>query len=147
MSGMHLMPVYYNTHSTRKKKKKKINPQKYEAQWRQHNKFLKSIRCSVVTLDEYIDYVQGKVKKPKGEKCYGSTSDSKPLGRGSIPCSPAIRQTPDYPSLSNNIGGVATKKEVPVYTGNAVIGQAYNKGGLQVLSSQEANDPMTGKRR
>jgi hypothetical protein len=34
-----------------------------------------------------------------------------------------------------------------VYTGNAVIGQAYNKGGLVVLSSQEANDPTTGKRR
>ena len=155
MSGKHLMPVYYNSNSTRKKKKKKVNPQKYETQWRQHNKFLKSIRCSVVTLEEYIDYVQGKAPKPKGltspkpkgEKCYGSTSDSKPLGRGSIPCSPAIRQTPNYPSLSNNIGGVATRKEVPVYTGNAVIGQAYNKGGLQVLSTQEANDPMTGKRR
>ena len=60
MSGMHLMPVYYNSNSTRKKKKKKINPQKYEVQWRAHNKFLKSIRCSVVTLDEYIDYVQGR---------------------------------------------------------------------------------------
>jgi len=38
-------------------------------------------------------------------------------------------------------------KKSPVYTGSAVIGQAYNKGGLQVLTSQEANDPMTGKRR
>jgi len=45
------------------------------------------------------------------------------------------------------MAGVALKKETPVYTGNAVIGQAYNKGGLQVLSTQEANDPMTGKRR
>jgi hypothetical protein len=38
-------------------------------------------------------------------------------------------------------------KKIPVYTGSAVIGQAYNKGGLQVLTSKEANDPMTGKRR
>jgi len=34
-----------------------------------------------------------------------------------------------------------------VYTGSAVIGQAYNKGGLPVLSADEANDPSTGKRR
>jgi len=34
-----------------------------------------------------------------------------------------------------------------VYTGSAIIGQAYNKGGLQVLSTQEVADPMTGKRR
>jgi len=43
--------------------------------------------------------------------------------------------------------GVATKKEMPVYTGNAVVGQAYNKGGYQVLSDSEVKDPMTGKRR
>ena len=142
MSGMHLMPVYYNSNSTRKKKKKKVNPQKYETQWRAHNKFLKSIRCSVVTLEEYVDYVQGKAPKSKGVKCYGSTSDSKPLGRGSIPCTPAN----NIPSVGNGIGN-AYKQEIPVYTGNAVIGQAYNKGGLQVLSTQEANDPDTGKRR
>lgn len=28
-----------------------------------------------------------------------------------------------------------------------VIGQAYNKGGFQVLSEAEASDPTTGKRR
>jgi len=38
-------------------------------------------------------------------------------------------------------------KKNPVYTGKAVIGQAYNKGGLVVLSADEANDPNTGKRR
>jgi hypothetical protein len=43
--------------------------------------------------------------------------------------------------------GNGFRKQTPVYTGNAVIGQAYNKGGLVVLSSQEANDPTTGKRR
>ena len=141
MSGMHLMPVYYNSNSSRKKKKKNINPQRYELQWRQHNKFLKSIRCSVVTLEEYIDYVQGKAPKPKGTKCYGSTSDSKPLGRGSIPCS----------HVSDKVDKYACSKMNDEYkhkvSSNYVIGQAYNKGGLQVLSSQEANDPMTGKRR
>jgi len=139
MSGMHLLPAYWTTNQTRKKKKKKINPSKYELAWRQHNKFLKSIRCPVVTLDEYIDYVQGKVKvKPTNRAIYNPDTDS-------------VYRRPDetqsIPSLGDGVGGVATKKERPVYTGNAVIGQAYNKGGLQVLSADEVADPMTGKRR
>ena len=43
--------------------------------------------------------------------------------------------------------GNGLKKSKPLYTGSAVIGQAYNKGGLQVLSTQEIKDPSTGKRR
>jgi hypothetical protein len=43
--------------------------------------------------------------------------------------------------------GNGFRKSVPEYTGSAIIGQAYNKGGLQVLSTQEVADPMTGKRR
>ena len=141
MSGMHLMPVYYNNLNNRRKKKKKINPEKYEEAWRKHNNFLKSIRCPVYTLDEYIDYVQGKSKKPTGGKCYGSTTVSKTVSRGSTPCPSA-----KIPSVGNGIGN-AYRKERPEYQGSAVIGQAYNKGGLQVLSTQEANDPATGKRR
>ena len=144
---MGLMPAYYTTNNTRRRKKKKnVNPSKYEMDWRKHNKFLKSIRCQTITLEEYIDYCHG---KSKSGKCYGSTSVSKTEGRGSTPCPDANsyrRETPDIPSVGSLVG-VATKKEMPVYTGNAVIGQAYNKGGLQVLSAQEASDPMTGKRR
>ena len=33
------------------------------------------------------------------------------------------------------------------YHGNVVIGQAYNKGNLVVLSSKEQSDDATGKRR
>ena len=139
MSGMHLLPAYYTTNNQKKRKAKKINPAKYEAEWRKHNKFLKSLRSPVMTLDEYIDYCHGKVKT-SSVKCYGSTPVSKTGSRGSTPCSDAI------PSVGNGIGN-AYRKEIPVYTGSAVIGQAYNKGGLQVLSTSEANDPMTGKRR
>ena len=141
MSGMHLMPVYYNNLNSRRKKKKKVNPEKYTVAWREYNKFLKSLRCPVYTLDEYINYVQGNVKKPKGGKCYGSTTVSNTVGRGSTPCPSA-----SIPSLGNGIGN-ALKKERPRYNGDLVIGQAYNKGGMQVLSTQEANDPDTGKRR
>ena len=87
MSGMHLMPVYYNNLNSRRKKKKKVNPEKYTVAWREYNKFLKSIRCPVYTLDEYINYVQGNVKKPKGGKCYGSTTSSNLVSVGSNPTS------------------------------------------------------------
>ena len=42
---------------------------------------------------------------------------------------------------------VQTKRVVKEYNGKAVIGQAYNKGNLVVLSSTEAKDDATGKRR
>lgn len=121
MSGMHLLPAYWTTNNQKKRKSKKVTAKMQQAQ-ADHDKYLKR-----------MGYV------PKGERCYGSMSDSKPLGWGSIPCSPAI-------PTSDTVGNGFVKK-IPVYTGSAVIGQAYNKGGLQVLTSQEANDPMTGKRR
>ena len=33
------------------------------------------------------------------------------------------------------------------YNGNVILGQAYNKGNLVVLSGKEASDASTGKRR
>ena len=42
MSGMHLLPVYYSTTNTRKRKQKKKTASVLEAE-RQHNKFLKKM--------------------------------------------------------------------------------------------------------
>ena len=131
------MPAYYTTNSSRSRKKKKVNPSKYEAAWRKHNKFLKSVRSPVITLDEYVDYVNGKSPKPKRNvEDTLSTTESKSYRR----------ETPDIPSAGSMVG-VATKKTPLVYNGDFVIGQAYNKGGYQVLSESEVKDPMTGKRR
>ncbi len=120
MSGMHLLPVYYtNTNlRTRKKRKKTASMQKAE---QEHQKFLKRMGYT-----------------PKEER-----TDSKPTKLGKL--------WTDYDNrvsipTSDKVGnGLKTSR--PTYTGNAVIGQAYNKGGLQVLSTQEVNDPNTGKRR
>lgn len=119
MSGMHLLPVYYtSTRLTTKKKKRKVSAKMQKAQ-AEHEKFLKKMGY-----------------EPKENRVRVS-----------------IYEFPNYssdcPSIptSDVIDGVCSTKKVPTYTGNAVIGQAYNKGGLQVLSSQEAKDPMTGKRR
>jgi len=40
-----------------------------------------------------------------------------------------------------------TQEERDAVTAKYTIGQAYNKGGLVVLSTKEANDFATGKRR
>ena len=138
---MGLMPAYYTTNNTRSRKKKKVDPSKYEADWRKHNKFLKSLRSPVITLDEYIDYIHGRRSVTVARQSPKLEAEVRLLAPA-----PYRRETPDIPS-SGDMAGVALKKETPVYTGNAVIGQAYNKGGLQVLSAQEASDPMTGKRR
>ena len=43
---------------------------------------------------------------------------------------------------------IQTKRDAMKYHGNVVIGQAYNKGNLVVLSSKEQSDAaITGKRR
>ena len=142
MSGMHLLPAYYTTNNQKKRKKKKVNPAKFEADWREHNKFLKRMRSPIMTLDEYIDYRHG--------RCSVTVARQSPKLQDEVRFlapAPYVRETPYYPSRGDGIGGVAYKKKVPVYTGDAVIGQAYNKGGLQVLSASEAKDPSTGKRR
>ena len=52
---------------------------------------------------------------------------------------------------SNNIVGVCTKPSSDIRASKNlkgyIVGQAYNKGGLTVLSEAEAKDPATGKRR
>ena len=133
---MPLLPVYYTT-TQYSRRKKKINPQKYEAAWRKHNKFLKRMHISPLTLQEYIDNCHGKVKKSKKPDTW------KP--------EPVFRRTVEY-APSHGIHGVTdTSKKMDDYkqkvSQNSIIGQAYNKGGYQVLSKVEADEPNTGKRR
>ena len=58
----------------------------------------------------------------------------------------------DQPPLSNKIVPIEPKKTIDTetkmrYSSRYVVGQAYNKGGIQVLSRNETKDPSTGKRR
>ena len=64
---MHLVGPYLTTTNYKKRKTKmtKAKQAALELRWREHNKFLKSIRLSPITLEEFIDYVHGKrSKKP-----------------------------------------------------------------------------------
>jgi len=142
MSGMHLLPVYYTT-TNHKKRKKKVNRSKYEAACIKHNKFLKRYNLGPqLSLQEYIDNVHGKVTF--GSKTLTELSVSS-YERASLRSKPDTIPSVSLAFKSNPMEGCV--KERPYYTGEAVIGQAYNKGGMQVLTPEEVRDPMTGKRR
>ena len=117
---MGMMPVYYTTTNLKKR------TQKRKPGWQQreleHQAWLKK---------HGIDNTK-RVKK-----------EFEPLVATKEP----YRREVNLPPCSNNIGGVAPRKEVPVYTGEYEIGQAYNKGNLVVLSKEDAKDESTGKRR
>ena len=141
--SMHILPVYYTTTNHKKRKKKTLNSAKYENACRQHNKFLKRHGLgSPLSLQQYIDNIHGRVR-----------IDSKQhteLNLRSYDEVPRRSSARDIPSVSlslkpNSIEG--RRIERPMYTGEAVIGQAYNKGGMQVLTPLEVKDPTTGKRR
>ena len=51
-----------------------------------------------------------------------------------------------YESVGNGIGNGYVKTTSAI-SGDYIIGQAYNKGNLVVLSKEEAKDESTGKRR
>ena len=141
--SMHILPVYYTTTNHKKRKKKTLNSAKYENACRQHNKFLKRHGLgSPLSLQQYIDNIHGRVRIDS--KQYGE------LNLRSYDEVPRRSSTRDIPSVSlslhpKSMEGRRVKR--PVYTGEAVIGQAYNKGGMQVLTPLEVKDPTTGKRR
>ena len=117
MSGMHLLPAYFSTTKSSRRTKKGKVSAKLQAARNQHEKYLNKM-------------VSGKYKTHK------TALEFEPLPeRNFIPTSDTI--------------GNGYRKNPNAYTGEAdmVIGQAYNKSGLQVLSSKDASDPSTGKRR
>ena len=118
MSGMHLLPAYWTTTNHKKRKKKKKLTASMEKSLREHEKFLKKMGVD-------SNYVQTPTPLKLGWK-----SEQLPS-----------RDIKDYEWK------VQTKKDAKKYNGNVILGQAYNKGNLVVLSGKEASDASTGKRR
>ena len=118
MSGMHLLPAYWTTTNHKKRKKKKKLTASMEKSLREHEKFLAKMGVKP-------NYVRTPTPLKLGWK-----SEQLPS-----------RDIKDYDWK------IQTKRVVKEYNGKAVIGQAYNKGNLVVLSSTESKDDATGKRR
>ena len=114
---MHLLPAYWNTNNPKKRKKKKVSAAQQES-IRQHEKFLAKMGVD-----------PNYVRTPT------------PLKTERVSEQLPSRDIKDYEWR------VQTKRTVKEYKGNAVLGQAYNKGNLVVLSATEAKDSATGKRR
>ena len=118
---MHLLPVYYTSMNLRTRKKKRKTTAAMHKAEQEHQKFLK--RMGYTPKEERDEF-----KPLQLDKLWNNYDN-----RVFIPTSDKV--------------GNGLKTSRPTYTGSAVIGQAYNKGGLQVLSTSEVNDPSTGKRR
>ena len=149
MSGMHLLPVYYTTTSSRKRKKQKKSKSLLAAE-QKHAKYLKKMRIdsrSSVGLEQRPSkpWVTGSSpveSTNRGRSSVGRASGLQPEGQGFN--SPRLHQTDTSSWTPCTKEDKSYKLDI---SSQYVIGQAYNKGGLQVLSKTEQSDPTTGKRR
>ena len=129
-----------------RKRKLKITKQRMLELVEQHRLYNKEMKQSnkldmMMTFDEYLDWSFGKNKLPKSSK-----SNFTPM------TSMTVSTTKKYPShVSDKIDKYACSKMSDEFkhkvSSNYVIGQAYNKSGLQVLTKKETQDSATGKRR
>ncbi len=131
---------------TRKKKKPKITKKRMEQLVEEHRLYNKQMkqtnnRRDMMSFDDYVKRQFGQVKyKPKKTGTYQ-------------PNDMILTRTTDIPSRTIDVKDLQHactkpnddyKREI---SSQYVIGQAYNKSGLQVLTKKETQDPNTGKRR
>ena len=143
--GMHLV-LGMTSLDTRKKKKPKITKKRMEQLVEEHRLYNKEMkqtnnRRDMMSFDDYVKRQFGQVKyKPKKTGTYQPTDM-------------IITRTTNIPSHTIDVKDLQHactkpnddyKKEI---SSQYVIGQAYNKSGLQVLTKRETQDPATGKRR
>ena len=143
--GMHLV-IGLTSLDTSKKKKPKITKKRMKQLVEEHRLYNKKMkqtnnRKDMISFDEYLkiqfDQVKYKSKKTgtykptdmvitRNKNTSSHTIDVKDLQHA------CTKPNDDY------------KKEI---SSQYIIGQAYNKSGLQVLTKRETQDPATGKRR
>ncbi len=128
-----------------RKRKLKITQQRMLELVEEHRLYNKKMKQSnnsdmMMSFDDYLDWCFGKKKLPKTSKS------------NFVPLSMTFTTTNKYPShVSDKVDKYACSKMNDEYkhkvSSNYVIGQAYNKSGLQVLTKKETQDSSTGKRR
>ena len=141
--GMHMV-MGLSSLNTRKRKLKITQQRMLELveEHRLYNKKMKQSNNSdmMMSFDDYLDWCFGKKKLPKTSKS------------NFVPLSMTFTTTNKYPShVSDKVDKYACSKMNDEYkhkvSSKYVIGQAYNKSGLQVLTKKETQDSSTGKRR
>jgi len=141
--GMHLV-LGMTSLDTRKKKKPKITKKRMKQLVEEHRLYNKKMkqtnnRKDMISFDEYLKIQFGQVKyKSKKTGTYQPTDMV------------ITKSTPSHTIDVKDLQHACTKpnddykKEI---SSQYIIGQAYNKSGLQVLTKRETQDPATGKRR
>jgi hypothetical protein len=134
------MAIIYTNQSSgySRKNKKKMNSlssnqlAEFKEDLRKHNKHYKSKNCHsmLMTLDVYIKYRFGALPKVK-------------TGYVPLQSTPHVRETPNYPSLSNstNLGGgtidhKSQMERIEVSKQYSIV-PAYNKGPYMVVSKED----------
>jgi len=141
--GMHLVLGLTSLDTSRKKKPKitKKRMKQLVEEHRLYNKKMKQTnnRKDMISFDEYLKIQFGQVKyKSKKTGTYQPTDMV------------ITKSTPSHTIDVKDLQHACTKpnddykKEI---SSQYIIGQAYNKSGLQVLTKRETQDPATGKRR
>ena len=141
--GMHLV-LGLTSLDTSRKKKPKITKKRMEQLVEEHRLYNKKMkqtnnRKDMISFDEYLKRQFGQLKyKSKKTGTYQPTDMV------------ITKSTPSYTIDVKDLQHACTKpnddykKEI---SSQYIIGQAYNKSGLQVLTKRETQDPATGKRR
>ena len=140
---MHLVLGLTSLDTSRKKKPKitKKRMKQLVEEHRLYNKKMKQTknRKDMISFDEYLKRQFGQLKyKSKKTGTYQPTDMV------------ITKSTPSHTIDVKDLQHACTKpnddykKEI---SSQYVIGQAYNKSGLQVLTKRETQDPATGKRR
>ena len=141
--GMHLVLGLTSLDTSRKKKPKitKKRMKQLVEEHRLYNKKMKQTnnRKDMISFDEYLKRQFGQLKyKSKKTGTYQPTDMV------------ITKSTPSHTIDVKDLQHACTKpnddykKEI---SSQYIIGQAYNKSGLQVLTKKETEDPATGKRR
>ena len=112
---MSLMPAYYTTNNTKKRKARKKSQKQLRAE-QEHQAF---------------------IAKMKGSSVSGSTTASKPVRVGSTPTTPA---NSTFSSISYHSS--MAKKEEKVYTGKEIIGiaQMHKSNAVPIRNKKSAED-------
>ena len=100
-----------------------------------HDKMLSHLM--VMDFDTYIKWRFGKLKYKKKDR---GEYKGEPMISNRMPRTHTPKMEPHKGTKPND----DYKREI---SSQYVIGQAYNKSGLQVLTKRETQDPATGKRR
>mgnify|MGYP000120522200 FL=1 len=143
--GMHLV-LGMTSLDTRKKKKPKITKKRMEQLVEEHRLYNKQMkqtnnRRDMMSFDDYLKRQFGQVKyKPKKTGTYQPTDMVITRNKNTSSHTIDVKDLQHACTKPND----DYKREI---SSQYVIGQAYNKSGLQVLTKRETQDPATGKRR